>query len=90
MFIRQEFIVKLNYHARNRSKIFIVLLEVSANRTSQRLLLPVTVVVTPHWTLTRALAFRQLILSVLAHVVSIALPLVARLTEVSITPTEPL
>ena len=42
------------------------------------------------WALPRTLALRQLIFRILAHIVPVALPLVARLAEVGVSPAKPL
>lgn len=46
--------------------------------------------ITANWTAARPCTLRQLILRIFAHVVSVALPFVAGLTEVGIAPAEPL
>jgi hypothetical protein len=47
-------------------------------------------VLPPSWTFTNPQAFRQLVFRVFAHVVTVALALVARLAEVGVPPAEPL
>lgn len=74
----------------NHSEITPAFLVVPAYGAPQRLLIPVPVVVASDRALARPLALGQLVLRVLAHVVSIALPLVAGFAEVRVAPAEPL
>lgn len=72
------------------SEIFIILFVIPANRTSHHLLFTISVMISSHWTWSRTKALWQLIFSILTHIVSVALSLVAWLTEMRITPTKPL
>jgi len=47
-------------------------------------------VLPPSWTFTNPKAFRQLVFRVFAHVVTVALTLVARLAKMGVPPAEPL
>ena len=72
------------------SKTLVVLLEITADRTPQHLLLPVVAVLPPNRTFTNPQEFRQLFFRVFAHVVPFTLTLVARLAEMGVSPAEPL
>lgn len=67
-----------------------IVLEVSANSASKHLLLSVSRVIASHRTCPRARTLGQLVLRILAHVIAITLPLMTRLTEMRVSPAEPL
>lgn len=67
-----------------------VLLIIPTNRTSEHFLLSVTIVIASDWTPFSPQTFWQLLFSILAHVVTLALSLMARLAKMSISPTKPL
>lgn len=72
------------------SKALVVFLEVSTDGASQHLLLSIPRVITSHRTCPRTRTLGQLLLGVLAHVITITLFLMTRLTEMGVSPAEPL
>lgn len=67
-----------------------VLLKISANCAPQHLLLSIPVMVASNRTGLRSHALRQLLLRVLTYIITVALPLVAWLAKMSVTPAKPL
>ena len=72
------------------SKALVVLFEITADRTTQHLLLAVVPVLAACRAFTRTQAFWQLVFRVFAYVVAVALTLVAGLAEMGVSPAEPL
>jgi hypothetical protein len=72
------------------SKSFIVCLVITTNSATQCFLLPVSVVIAPDWTLVRTWTYRQLLLRILTHVITIALSFMAGFAKMCVTPAEPL
>ena len=74
----------------NLSELFMVLLVVTADCTTQHLFISISQMITSDWASSWAWAFGQLIFCILTYIVSIALSFMARFAEVSIAPAKPL
>lgn len=66
-----------------------ILFIISAYGTSKHFLLAVAIMISSYWASSWG-TFRKLIFCIFAHIISIALPFMTRLTEMSVTPTKPL
>jgi hypothetical protein len=73
-----------------KSEIFLIFFNVSTNTTSKCILISICRVIPSYRTFFRAFTFRQLVFRFSRDIISCTLSLVARFTEMSVTPAKPL